>query len=381
MLPTYFMSHSAVNAARSILALTYLLSVPLGAADAFVDPGATDRPLNRSPDLLRELEDVPYRLLYETYRNGNWELYTVKADGSDPVNLTRTPGVNELYPHASPDGTKVCFVVDEGAGAATIRSVHYMNMDGTARTLVARHARWPCWSPDGKTIAYLQSQFAPDAIATGKTGSGGPADTRFSYWDYATRGLLFYDLTTRTHRQHPNQGIHNLHNICWSPDKRWIVSTVHAGMGYSHANLAIAVDGVTIFDLGMRGCRPDLSPDGRRIGWSPGDFWVGVGNLDLSSTKPATKEQTNLVTTTRPFTIYHVDWSPDGKYLAFSGGPKTKRLGWHPALIGIEAKGWNIHICDARRPGRSVTITTDGLSNKEPDWIPLKAPRLPPSGP
>ena len=49
----------------------------------------------------------------------------VDADGSNPVNLTRTPDLNELYPHVSPDGAKICFVADEGKGESTIRSVHY----------------------------------------------------------------------------------------------------------------------------------------------------------------------------------------------------------------------------------------------------------------
>ena len=31
------------------------------------------------------------------------------------MNLTKTPDLSELYPHVSPDGTKVCFIVEEGS--------------------------------------------------------------------------------------------------------------------------------------------------------------------------------------------------------------------------------------------------------------------------
>jgi WD40 repeat protein len=250
-----------------------------------------------------------------------------------------------------------------------------MNRDGTGRVLVSRHACWACWSPEGTLIAYLRTQYAPDEIAAGTMGDLTNVDTRFSFWDYATRGLYFYDLKTGKQWSHANQGIHHLHNICWTPDRRWIVATVHAGMGFGHANLAIEIEGSRIIDLGMRGCRPDVRADGLKITWSPGDFWVGVADLDLKVPEPRVTNQRNLVTTEKPFTIYHADWSPDGTYVAFSGGPNTTRLGWHPALIGIEAKGWNLCVADAGKPDRWVTITTDGMSNKEPDWIPAAEPK------
>ena len=64
-----------------------------------------------------KLARLPFKIVYETCRKTdgrqNWELYLINADGSNPVNLTRTPDKDEMYPHASPDGTKICFVTDE----------------------------------------------------------------------------------------------------------------------------------------------------------------------------------------------------------------------------------------------------------------------------
>ena len=64
-----------------------------------------------------DLASIPYRLVYETYRptqgKENWELYTIKADGSDPVNLTNTPDVHEMYPHVSPDGRWIAYISEE----------------------------------------------------------------------------------------------------------------------------------------------------------------------------------------------------------------------------------------------------------------------------
>jgi len=97
-----------------------------------------------------------YRLVYETYREHNWELVLVNADGSNPVNLTQTPDVNELYPHVSLDGTKISFLVNSGKGAATRRGAWYMNLDGTGRTKVADDVREACWSPDDGRLRVLR---------------------------------------------------------------------------------------------------------------------------------------------------------------------------------------------------------------------------------
>jgi len=204
------------------------------------------------------LKAIPFKIVYETYRktNGkeNWELYTINADGSNPVNLTRTSDIHELYPHASPDGSKICFAADEGTGATKVRNVYYMNIDGTGRVKVADNARQPCWSPDSKTIAYLKGEF-----------------DRYTIKDFATKGVFFYDLKTKKHTQHPNKYLRHLYNI---------------------------------------------------------------------------------------------SWSPDGKYIAFSHGPKGQEM------VGGEAPGWNI--CVADMSGKWVEITTDGNHNKEPDWVPVR---------
>src|SRR6266487_5357001 len=57
---------------------------------------AAEKNSEPSKNLLAELKSYPHKIVYETNRDGNWELYLVNADGSDPVNLTRTPEVDEL---------------------------------------------------------------------------------------------------------------------------------------------------------------------------------------------------------------------------------------------------------------------------------------------
>jgi Tol biopolymer transport system component len=275
------------------------------------------------------------------------------ADGSGAVNLTQTSEVNEICPHVSPDGTKVTFLVDEGKGESLVRSAWLMNLDGTERRLIGKKIRWSCWSPDGTRIAYTKQE-----------------EDSFSYADGTTIGLFFFDPATGRHLQHPNDEIYHIYNLCWSPDGNWLAATVHAGMGYRHTNLAIEANGNGVFDLGLRGCRPDISPDGKRVAWGESDWTLRVADLDLSGPKPKVSGIRTVASSEKPVMVYHVDWSPDGKYVAFARGPHKRRMGRSPAYLGISGEDWNICVADAEQENRWVAITSDGKSNMEPDWAP-----------
>jgi len=304
-----------------------------------------------------KLSEIPYRIVYETFRDGNWELFSVKADGSDPVNLTKTPDVNELYPHVSPDGTKVCFVVDEyekDAKDPKTRGAWLMNLDGTGRRKVADGIREACWKGDGTALALLPLEFE-----------------KFTYEDYSTKGVRFYDVATGRLTDHPNKDLFHLYNLCWSSDGKWFVATVHGGMGFKHSILAFEVDGMKVHDLKIPGCRPDLSPDGKKIAWGASDWDLFVGDFDVSGPVPVVKNRRAVVRSAEPVKVYHIDWSPDGKYVAFSRGPERKNLRGAPEMIGLRAEGWNICVADAEKTNVWVQITSDGNSNKEPDWAPV----------
>ena len=203
--------------------------------------------------LLAELKNYPYRIVHESYRDNHWVLVVRNADGSNPVTLTR-PGDNENYPHVSPDGKKITFEFEEGKGKAKRRNVYFMNIDGSGRTRVAEAGRDPCWTPDGKAIVYLKDEV-----------------DELQYKDFATKGLFLYDLATGKTEQHVNHDLYHLYNVCCTPDGNWFVSTVHAGMGCGHGILAIEAHGQGVYNLDIPGCRPDISPDGKKIAWGADD--------------------------------------------------------------------------------------------------------------
>ena len=342
----------------------------------FVTAEARTRRLDaRTGRLLAELEACPFKIIYESYRGTSWDLMIMNADGSHPVNLTRTRNTDELYPHASPDGTKVVFVADRGKWTRRTRDVYYMNIDGTGRVRAGRNGRQPFWSPDGRVIAY--------AIGTGRTSTVG---------GYDNRELHFYDIQTESHSRHPKRDIARLLNPCWSPDGKWIITSVIHSMS-SGTISAIELEGRRVVELAKthweRGrrcknvyqCRPDISPDGRHVAWTKDDvdnrlgfgrrsMWMEVADIDLAAAGLPLSNYRHPVRLKHPQETYHVDWSPDSRYIAFSQGPRGRgRMGLARFVIGNKASGWDIHVVDPSAPDVVVQLTHDGLSNKEPDWV------------
>ena len=95
------------------------------------------------------------KMVYETEIDGNWEIYVMNADGSDPVNLTNLSSA-ERYPIWSPDGSRIAFTATiSGRGF----EIYTMDSDGgniVQLTSNLREDQRPAWSPDGEKLAYTK---------------------------------------------------------------------------------------------------------------------------------------------------------------------------------------------------------------------------------
>jgi Tol biopolymer transport system component len=320
-------------------------------------------------DSLREkLKAEPYKIAWESYVDGHSHLLVMNADGSAPTDLTPAPTDQEHYPQVSPDGTKICFTIDAGEGRDAVRSVWVMDIDGKNRRKIADHAREPFWSPDGKVIGYLPQEYP-----------------KFDVIDYYTKGMMFHHLDSNTTEAHPNSAnLRHLYHPRFSPNGKWIVSTVHGGMGFGHAILLIEAHGNRIINLNIPGCRPSISPDGKHVAWGSSDHDLDTATLDTDSENP-TVGPWQLRLHDENNKIYHIAWSPDGRYVCFSRGPDGEgdltKAGTFTAaceIIGVYAKGWNLFAAsaeprelDLNKAGDAdvVQLTTNGLSNKEPCWF------------
>ena len=88
------------------------------------------------------------------------DLFVMRADGSEPRQLTAIPG-SEFEPAWSPDARRIAFV-SFGPGDARVM-ISVMNADGTGlRKLVPGSE--PAWSPNGKQIAYTRMNGSSSRI-------------------------------------------------------------------------------------------------------------------------------------------------------------------------------------------------------------------------
>src|SRR5262252_179734 len=92
------------------------------------------------------------RVAYASNVSGNYEIYLVNGDGTDPVQLTSN-GADDLDPTFSPDGRKIAFITNRDGNF----EIYVMNADGSTQTRLTNTAGNeydPSWSPGGTKIAF-----------------------------------------------------------------------------------------------------------------------------------------------------------------------------------------------------------------------------------
>lgn len=95
------------------------------------------------------------RIAFHSYRDGNWEIYVMNADGTGQTRLTYNPE-EDTYPAWSPDGTRLIF----SSARVGYTDIYIINVDGTGlRPLTSDPAPEydPTWSPDGSMIAFTRA--------------------------------------------------------------------------------------------------------------------------------------------------------------------------------------------------------------------------------
>ena len=97
------------------------------------------------------------RIIFNTRRDGNYEVYVMDADGKNPQNLTKHRE-SDWDPSWSPNGRHIVFVSGRDAPRGEI---YVMRVDGSnVRRLTKNQSLdWcPSWSPDGENIAFTSSR-------------------------------------------------------------------------------------------------------------------------------------------------------------------------------------------------------------------------------
>ena len=188
----------------------------------------------------------------------------------------------------SPDGKKIAFDYSRGKGdkypipdsRIDYGDIYTISVDGGEPTRVTKAEKeeldfkWPRWSPNGKKIAVITTDWAKyqegkesEAIWIVDNHEGGKLKK-------ITKDLKGF-----------------LHGICWSPDGENIIFSMRKkDKLYLHT---VSSEGGEIQDLNIEGYLPDYSPDGKKIAFTRlkgkrTEFWI-IENF-LPEKKPKRKK-------------------------------------------------------------------------------------------
>ncbi len=274
-------------------------------------------------------------LLFASGRDGNSEIYVIRAGQKDWVNLSNHEA-GDNWPVWSPDGTRIAFQSNR-AGKLDIWTMTADGAEQAQLTTDPDQDYLPSWSPDGMTILFTswrtetgEEKRAPHIYAMNADGSNQRRLVEESLntsegatWSSDGKQILYSrkgekgadvcvaDADGRNERRVTNDQEKNVYNgsPTFSPDGKWIA--FYSDHEESAALVVIGADGGNRRTVLAEGHNwyPRWSPDGRWLVYTATVTGGDKGNID----------------------IFAVPATGDGKPVLLVGSPKRDQEGsWRP---------------------------------------------------
>ena len=284
------------------------------------------------------------RIVFASNRDGDWDIYSMDANGDNAVQLTDHPA-SDRFPGCSPNGRRIAFESERGITP----DLYVMDSDGSNVVRLTQDnflEGRPSWTPDGTRFAFSSFRFVVgnwEIYVMDGDGNNLINLTNHKWWDLRPS---------------------------WSPDgsKMAFTSMRDGGFNTPRHIFVMNADGTErrnlTADTQLTNSRnPSWSPDGHKIAFNSRRFFADGFRNDIFVITADGKELGQL-TDESGANIQPV-YSPEGTKVAF---------------VSTRDGGYNIYLMDTN--GRNVvrlTKTPHGIENLNPAW-PHGALAVNPSG-
>ena len=287
-------------------------------------------------------------IVFVSTRDGNPEIYSMNADGTNPQRLTTNADTDE-QPSRARNGRRIVFSSQRDGNS----EIYIMNADGSGQQRLTNDL-----SVDGAPQD-VRPAFSPDGTKI--------------VWD-STRGGLrrLFTMNADGSNQQPisvaTSGQNSLDGSWNSDNSRllgFIVNTQNANGGFNDLSLITpattdtGVASAQILQAGTSAVHPRYSPDGSRIVlWTTAGTTVGDARLQLLNSNGTLLSNGPAGGTNQTSPSF----SPDGARLAWAAQPVNNSL---QRQIYVATLGTNA----AQATGTAITTSTQG-DNYDASWTP-----------
>jgi Tol biopolymer transport system component len=266
-------------------------------------------------------------LLFQSDREGPTRLFVLDLATVATRRVGATGDWFDEEPRWSPDGRQIAFGSTRGQKGNI--DIFVMNADGTNIVRLTDHPsneQGPVWAADGKSVFF-----------TGERDG---------------RGEIYRVWLVDKRVERITAGIDRSIMPATSPDGRYLAYAAQTIMSFQIHLIDLTNGNRRQVTSGGGACRPSFSPDSQELAFV---------RLDKEPSRLEAVKETGrrvLFEDTKLWG-YYPDYSPDGRYLAFSVSPEHH-----------QGEDWDLALMDLQKPGQFVRVTSGPGNDRVPDWKP-----------
>lgn len=266
-------------------------------------------------------------ILFQSDREGPTRLFILDV-AKAVQRRVGTPGPwADEEPAWSHDGRRIAFGSTR-AGGDNI-DIWVMDADGSNPIRLTDHAapeQDPAWAPDGKSIFFTAERDG--------------------------RGEIYRVWLADKRVERITAGIDRAIMPAVSPDGRYLAYAAQTIMSFQVHLVDLTNGARRQVTSGGGACRPAFSPDSQEVAFVRLD-------RDPSRLEAARETGTRVILQDPKLWSYYPDYSPDGRYLAFSVSPQHH-----------QGEDWDLAVMDLQNPGKFSKLTSGPGNDRYPDWRP-----------